>query len=206
MWRGATWRGRARQAFGFGEPGVMDKATANSLAADRRGPTQDDQAVKAKLLTGSCLRILDQGLGPTRARSSRNRPLETPRTRGWAGSRVGWTSRPHTPNAAHFHGNTRSGRGRAGLGHALGEWDCNELSNGSLLIEEALPVDHQLLEQGVSRSAVPVEDRLTLAEAWGSCWRRTARILHGLRRLGQHMGITLIDKKMVQLHGCAPQF
>ncbi len=38
----------------------------------------------------SCLRILDQGLGPTRARSSRNRPLERlcPMTRlaqGWAG-------------------------------------------------------------------------------------------------------------------------
>ncbi len=70
--------------------GAMDGATANSLAADRRGPPQDDQAVKTKLLRGSCLRILDQGLGPTRARSSRNRPLEPlcPRARlaqGWAG-------------------------------------------------------------------------------------------------------------------------
>ena len=61
----------------------MDGATANSLAADRRGPRQDDQAVKTKLLTGSCLRILDQGLGPTRARYSRNRPLEPLRT--WLG-------------------------------------------------------------------------------------------------------------------------
>jgi hypothetical protein len=70
--------------------GVMDEATANSLAADRRGPRQDDQAVKTKLLTGSCLRILDQGLGSTRARSSRNRPLEplctmAELTQGWAG-------------------------------------------------------------------------------------------------------------------------
>ena len=70
--------------------GVVDGATANSLAADRRGPRQDDQAVKTKLLTGSCLRILDQGLGPTRARSSRNRPLEPLCTmarlaQGWAG-------------------------------------------------------------------------------------------------------------------------
>ena len=40
----------------------MDGATADSLAAGGRGPTEDDQAVKAKLLTGSCLRILDQGL------------------------------------------------------------------------------------------------------------------------------------------------
>ena len=92
------------QAFEFGEPGVVDGTTADSLAADRRGPRQDDQAVKTKLLTGSCLRILDQGLGPTRARSSRNRPLEPPGTSGSAGSRVGWTSLPHTPNAAHFTG------------------------------------------------------------------------------------------------------
>ena len=64
--------------------GVVDGATANSLAADRRGPRQDDQAVKTKLLTGSCSRILDQGLGSTRARASRNRPLEPLCTRlGW---------------------------------------------------------------------------------------------------------------------------
>ncbi len=60
------------------------------LAAGRRGPPQDDQAVKTKLLSGSCLRILDQSLGPSRARSSRNRPLEplctmAERTQGWAG-------------------------------------------------------------------------------------------------------------------------
>ncbi len=61
-----------------------------SLPADRRGPRQYNQAVKTKLFTGSCLRILDQGVGPTRARWSRNRPLEPLCTRarlalGWAG-------------------------------------------------------------------------------------------------------------------------
>ena len=45
--------------------GVVDKATANSLATDRHGPPQDDQAVKTKPLTRSCSRILDQRLGPT---------------------------------------------------------------------------------------------------------------------------------------------
>jgi hypothetical protein len=68
MWRGAAWRGRAGQAFELGEPGVGDGATTNSLAADRRGPRQGDQIVKTKLLARSCSRILDQGLGPTRAR------------------------------------------------------------------------------------------------------------------------------------------
>jgi hypothetical protein len=65
MGRGQTWRGRAGQTFELGEPGVANGTTANSLAADCRGPRQDDQAVKTKPLTRSRLRILDQGLGPT---------------------------------------------------------------------------------------------------------------------------------------------
>ena len=65
MCRGEAWRGRAGQAFELGEPGVADGTTANSLAADCRGPRQDDQTVKTKPLTRSRLRILDQGLGPT---------------------------------------------------------------------------------------------------------------------------------------------
>ena len=68
----------------------MDRATANSLATDRHGPPQDDQAVKTKFLTGSRSRILDQGLGPSSARDSRNRPIEPLCTsvrlaQGWAG-------------------------------------------------------------------------------------------------------------------------
>jgi hypothetical protein len=45
--------------------GVLDRATANSLATDRPGPPQDDQAAKTKLFTTSRSRILDQGLRPT---------------------------------------------------------------------------------------------------------------------------------------------
>jgi hypothetical protein len=68
----------------------MDGSTANSLAPDHHGPLQDDQAVTTELLRGSCLRGLDQGLGPTRASCSRNRPLEPLCTmarlaQGWAG-------------------------------------------------------------------------------------------------------------------------
>jgi hypothetical protein len=92
MWHDGAWRGRAGQAFVLDEPGVADGTTANSLAADRHGPPQDDQAVKTKLLTRGCLRILDQGLGPTRARSSRNRPLEKSCTR--AGLAQGWAGHP----------------------------------------------------------------------------------------------------------------
>ncbi len=90
MGRGEAWHGRASQAFELGEPGHGGRGHRQFLAADHRGPPQDDQAVKTKLLTGSCLRILDQGLGPTRARDSRNRPLEPLCTmarlaQGWAG-------------------------------------------------------------------------------------------------------------------------
>ncbi len=46
MWRGEVRRGRAGQAFDFGEPGVLDGATAKSLAAGRHGPRQVGQIVK----------------------------------------------------------------------------------------------------------------------------------------------------------------
>jgi hypothetical protein len=119
--RDVVRRGRAGQAFLIREPGVVGRATVDSLAADRRGPRQDGRVAKTKLRTRSCWRILDQSLGPSRARSARNRPLErTARHDCRAGSRVGWTSRPLTPIDAHFAGNTRSGRGRAALIHAPG--------------------------------------------------------------------------------------
>ena len=65
------------------------RATNRMTRPPRRSPPQ-----------GSCSRILDQSLGSTRARSSRNRPLESPGTmaglaRGWAGR-----SPPLTPE--HF--------------------------------------------------------------------------------------------------------
>jgi hypothetical protein len=70
--------------------GVLDGATANSPAADHHGPLQDDQAVKTKLLTGNFLRGLDQGLGSTRVRCSRNLNRSAPRL-GWL---KGWLDIP----------------------------------------------------------------------------------------------------------------
>src|SRR5271156_1170682 len=64
MWRGEVRRGQAGQAFDFGEPGVLDGATAKSLAAGRHGPRQVGQIVKTKPLRRSCWRILDQSLEP----------------------------------------------------------------------------------------------------------------------------------------------
>ena len=103
MGRDEAGRGRAEKAFEIGQTGRDDRDHRRFLAADRRGPPQDDQTVKTKPFTRNCLRILDQGLGPTRARSSRNRPLERLGTmarlaQGWAGHaghtrRMGLTSK-----------------------------------------------------------------------------------------------------------------
>ena len=110
IWRGRAWHGRAGQAFELVESGVVDRATANSSRRTATGHKQGDQTAKTKLPAGSCSRILDQSLGSTRARTSRNRPLDRPGTmarvaQGWAGR-----SLCLTPNATHFASNTRSGR------------------------------------------------------------------------------------------------
>ena len=73
---GKAGHGRDGQAFVLVESGVVDRATANSLPWTAAGRKQDDQAAETKPPSGSCSRILDQSLGPTRARSSKNWPLE----------------------------------------------------------------------------------------------------------------------------------
>ena len=95
MWRDEARRGRAGQAFKLGEPGVVDGTTADSLAASYRGPRQDGQVAKTKFLARNCLRILDQGLGPTRAHSRTNRPLEKSPAR-WPGLLKGGLDFPST--------------------------------------------------------------------------------------------------------------
>jgi hypothetical protein len=76
IWCGKAWNGRAGQAFALVKFGVVDGATANSSPRTTTGHKQDDQTAKTKPPAGSRSRILDQSLGSTRARSSRNRPLE----------------------------------------------------------------------------------------------------------------------------------
>ena len=68
MSRGRAWRRRASQAFELGGPDMVDGTTAKFI---RRGlsraatgwPGCQDEAPAAELLA-----VLDQGLGPTRAR------------------------------------------------------------------------------------------------------------------------------------------
>ena len=53
MWRDQAGRGRAEKAFEIGKTGRDDRDHRRFSAADRRGPPQDDQAVKTKPLTGA---------------------------------------------------------------------------------------------------------------------------------------------------------
>ena len=53
MGRGEAWYGRAGQVFKLDEPGRDGWGHCQFPAADRRGPRQDDQAVKTKLLAVS---------------------------------------------------------------------------------------------------------------------------------------------------------
>ena len=110
MGRGEAWYGRAGKVFKLDEPGRDGWGHRQFPAADRRGPRQDDQAVKTKLLRGSCLRNLDQCLGANASPLFKEPAARAAPQNGSAGSRVGWTSLPNMPNAAHFNGNTRSGR------------------------------------------------------------------------------------------------
>ena len=92
--------GPARRLNSVSSRGGLDHR--QFLAADRRGPRQDDQVVKTKHPAGNCLRILDQSLGSTRARSSRSWALERPGK--MAAPAQGWAGHPRhpTPKATHL--------------------------------------------------------------------------------------------------------
>ena len=57
LWRGRAWRRRAGQAFELGKRTWRTGPPPSSFAAGGRGPRQDGQAAKTKLLARSCLRF-----------------------------------------------------------------------------------------------------------------------------------------------------
>jgi len=159
MWRGEVRRGRAGQTFDFGGPGVLDGATAKSLAAGRHGPRQVGQIVKTKPLRRSCLRILDQSLEPREPALQATGRLSSPvRSPGFL---KGGLDNP-LPNHAQGHSRpierllrtlTRRARSRAGrIGNA------RFISHRSLLCGDALPVAPQPTEQGPGHGAIPFRD------------------------------------------------
>ena len=151
-------RGRAGQAFELGEPGVMDGATANSSPQTATGRDRMTRPSRRSSSRRSCLRILDQGLGPTRARSSRNRPLEPLCTmarlaQGWAGHPCPHAECRSLQREHPLRTLTRRAWSRAGrVGNA------RFASHRSLLCEDALPVVPQPIEQDPGHGAVPFRD------------------------------------------------
>ena len=159
MWRGELGAdGPARRSSSVSR-GVVDGATANSLAADRHGPRQDDQAVKTKPLTAELL--ADSGSGPGANAS----PLlqgtgRLNRSARWLGWLKGGLDIPATYAECRslqrehpLRTLTRRAWSRAGrIGNA------QFASHRSLLCEDALPVVPQPIEQDPGHSAVPFRD------------------------------------------------
>ena len=75
MWRDEARCGRAGQAFELGEPDVADGTTTKFI---RRGPRQDGQAAKTKLLTRSCLRFWTRAWGQRELADERTGRLKSP--------------------------------------------------------------------------------------------------------------------------------
>jgi hypothetical protein len=159
MWRGEVRRGRTGQAFNFGEPGVLDGATARSLAAGRHEPRQVGQIVKTKPLSRSCLRILDQSLEPRepalQATGSLSSPVRSPGfLKRWLDNPLPTHAQGHScPIERLLRTLTRRACSRAGrIGNA------RFISHRSLLCRDALPVAQEPTEQGPGHGAIPFRD------------------------------------------------
>ena len=178
----------------------MDWATANSPPQTATDHKQDDQTAKTKPPAGSCSRILDQSLGSTRARSSRNRPLDSPRTmaglaRGWAGR-----SLPVTPKPTHFASNTRSERGRTALQSLVGRIRIFIFHAITISFNrDPLPVMHQPVDQGRGQGAVHVEEFAPFPEGLIRRDHDRSRFVSGGDHLEQPIGTTLVDGQIAQL-------
>src|SRR5271157_2316286 len=126
----------------------------SSFAAGCRGPRQDGQAAKTKLLTRSCLRFWTRAWGQRELADERTGRLKSP-------ARLqdlfkGGLDIPPTSNSAHFAANARSGRWTRRSGSRVGRERIAVFADSFLLLEEAPPVDHQLVEQRPGHSAVPI--------------------------------------------------
>jgi hypothetical protein len=90
IWHNGVGCERAGQVFELYETGRDGRAPVDPSPQTAAGRDRMTRPSRRSSSQGSCLRILDQGLGPTRARCSRNRLLEPLCTRarlaqGWAG-------------------------------------------------------------------------------------------------------------------------
>ena len=199
MWRGQAWRGRAGQAFELGEPGVADGTTANSLAASCRGPRQDGQAAKTKLLAGSCLRIWTRAWGQREPAGERTGRLNGPAR--WRGLLKGGLDIPAT------HAGCSSLRSehpirtlarrvwsRAGR---IGIFVFHPIAVS--LNDDRLPVMHQPVDQGRGQGVVHVEQGAPFPEGSIRGQHDRSGFITGSDHLEQQIGPALVDGQIAQL-------
>jgi hypothetical protein len=158
MWRDRARCGRAGQEFEFGETGRGGRDHRRFLATDRRGPLQDDQAVKTKLLQGAA------GGFWIRAWGQREPALQGTGRLNHSAQGLGWLKGGLDIPAAHAECGSLQREhplrtltrcawsGAERVGHTQFASHC------SLLCEDALPVVRQPIEQSPGHSAVPFGD------------------------------------------------
>ena len=193
--------GRAGQAFELGESGVADGTTANSLAADRRGPRQDDQVVKTKPLMRSCLRIRMRGSWTNTSLLNRGTgPLQQPSTNAGLG-RVGWhpcLSRRirltwhQTPEVLDVRRATLLTRLQRGGIAVFAHMDLSRLKRRTR--------GSSGIEQDPGHIAVPGGDDRPFVEAANSCTTRTVQHRDGWRPIQTTSGPLLLDGRGPNYH------
>ena len=172
----------------------------SSLAAGCRGPRQDGQAAKTKLLTRSCLRFWTRAWSQRELADERTGRLKSP-------ARLqdlfkGGLDIPPTSNSAHFAGNTRSGRLTHRNGSRAGRERIAVFADSSLR-EEAPPVVHQLVEQRPGHSAVPIRMVGHFLKPQVRAQHERPGFLTARNHVRRPLGLAIVDEPMAQLHGCA---
>ncbi len=119
---------------------------------------------------------------------------------------MGWTSLPPTSNSAHFAGNTRSGRWTRRGGSRAGRERIAVFADSYLLLEEAPPVVHRLVEQRPDHSAVPSGMVGHFLKPQFRAQHERLGFLTARNHVRRPLGLALVDQPMAQLHGCASHF
>ncbi len=199
MWHGRAWRGRAGQAFGLGEPGVLDGTTANPLAASCRGPRQDGPAAKTKLLTGSCSRIWARAWGQREPADGRTGRLNGPAR--WLGSFKGGLDIPSIHAGCSslrtkrpIRTLTRRVWSRAGR---VGIFVFHPIARS--LNDDRLPVMHQPVDQGRCQGVVHIKQGAPLPEGSIRGQHDRSGFITGSDHLEQQIGPALVDGQIAQL-------
>ena len=200
MWRDEAWRGRAGQAFELGEPGVVDGTTANSLAASYRGPRQDGQVAKTKLLARSCLRIWTRAWGQREPADERTGRLKKPGT--MAGLAQGWAGHPFHSRQMQLtsHGTPAPDVGRAAIGSRAGRIGIFVFHPIAVSFnDDRLPVMHQPVDQGRGQGVVHVKQGAPFPEGSIRGQHDRSGFITGSDHLEQQIGPALVDGQIAQL-------